>query len=296
MICNSTHVLSKDINLVAAFKNLGINSGDTVLIRGALSAIGKVNRNEFLKALLESVGPEGTIVSLAFTDSTFLWKVKSLEPFTLKTRSYAGAIPNTMLAHPESHRSLHPQCSYVAIGRHAAEIVADHGPHSPAYEPIRKLINLDAKMVLIGCASSSPGFTTTHLAEADLGHHKKAVFPKIMAVSPYLDKNNEVRIYQRYDMGMCSKSYWKFYSHYVKEGLLKSAHIGAAYSIIISAKESYKLEKRILDGNPRFNICDDSTCISCNMLRWDRIHHTPGLIGRKIFNHLKKITRNGRIG
>jgi aminoglycoside N3'-acetyltransferase len=288
MICSPTHVLSKGIDLVAAFKNLGINSGDTVLIRGALSAIGKVNRNEFLKALLESVGPEGTIVSLAFTDSTFLWKAKSLEPFTLKTRSYAGAIPNTMLAHPESHRSLHPQCSYVAIGRHAAEIVADHGPFSPAYEPIRKLINLDAKMALIGCVSSSPGFTTTHLAEADLGHHKKAVFPRIMAASPYIDENKEVRIYQRYDMGMCSNSYWKFYSHYVKEGLLKSGHIGAAYSIIIPAKESYDLEKRILDSNPRFNICDDKTCISCNMLRWDRIHHAPGLIARKILNKLKK--------
>lgn len=288
MISSPSHVRGDSLDLVAAFKRLGINTGDTVLIRGALSAIGRVNRDEFLAALLETVGPEGTIVSLAFTDSTFLWKAKSLEPFTLKTRSYAGTIPNTMLAHPESHRSLHPQCSYVAIGRYAAEIVADHGPHSPAYEPIRKLINLNAKMALIGCVSSSPGFTTTHLAEADLGHHKKAVFPKIMAASPYIDEHNEVRIYHRYDMGMCSNSYWKFYSHYVKEGLLKSAHIGAAYSIIISAKESYELERRILDGNPQFNICDDSTCISCNMLRWDRIHHAPGLIARKILSRLKK--------
>lgn len=289
MICSPSHVRSDSVDLVAGFKNLGINSGDTVLIRGALSAIGKVNRNDFLKALLESVGPEGTIVSLAFTDSTFLWKAKSLEPFTLKTRSYAGAIPNTMLSHPESHRSLHPQCSYVAIGRYAAEIVAGHGPQSPAYEPIRKLINLNAKMALIGCVSSSPGFTTTHLAEADLGHHKRAVFPRIMAASPYIDENNEIRIYQRYDMGMCSNSYWKFYSHYVREGLLKSAHIGAAYSIAISAKESYKLERQILNSNPRFNICGESTCITCNMLRWDRIHHAPALLVSKIFNRLKLV-------
>jgi aminoglycoside N3'-acetyltransferase len=201
MICSPTHVPSKGIDLVAAFKRLGINTGDTILIRGALSAIGKVNRNEFLKALLESVGPQGTIVSLAFTDSTFLWKAKSLEPFTLKTRSYAGAIPNTMLAHPESHRSLHPQCSYVAIGRHAAEIVAGHGPRSPAYEPIRKLINLDAKMALIGCVSSSPGFTTAHLAEIDLGYHKRAVLPGLMAASPYIDGEGRVQIFRRTEIG-----------------------------------------------------------------------------------------------
>jgi aminoglycoside N3'-acetyltransferase len=276
------------INLVADFRSLGISVGDTVLIRGALSSIGKVNRNEFLTALLNSVGPNGTIVSLAFTDSTFLWKTRSLEPYTLSTRSYAGAIPNTMLAHPNSNRSLHPQCSYVAIGRHAAEIVADHGPHSRAYEPIRKLINLDAKMALIGCVSSSPGFTTTHLAEADLGHHRRAVFPQLMAASPYIDEHNQVRIYQRRDMGMCSNSYWKFYSHYVREGLLKSANIGAAYSILVPAKESYELEKRILHNDPKFNICGEPDCSSCNMLRWDRIHHAPGLIARKILKRLSQ--------
>lgn len=284
MINKLAHVHDCSINLAADLQSLGIHPGDTILIRGALSAIGKVNRSEFLQALLNLVGPKGTVVSLAFTDSTFLWRAKSLAPYTIKTRSYAGAIPNTMLAHPDSHRSLHPQCSYVAIGLHAAMIVADHGPSSRAYEPMRKLVDLNAKMVLVGCISSSPGFTTTHLAEADLGLHRRAILPWLMAASPYVDENGEIRVYQRRDMGMCSNSYWKFYAHYVREGLLTTGRIGAAYSAIIPAKESYQLEKRILSDNPKFNICDDANCISCNLLRWDRIHHAPGLIARKLFS------------
>ena len=288
MICSPSHVRSEGLDLVAAFKRLGINTGDTVLIRGALSAIGRVNRDEFLTALLDSVGPEGTIVSLAFTDSTFLWKAKSLEPFTLKTRSYAGAIPNTMLAHPDSHRSLHPQCSYVAIGRYAAEIVAGHGPNSPAYEPIRKLINLNAKMALIGCVSSSPGFTTVHLAEIDLGHHRRAVFPGLMAASPYIDEDGRVKIFKRKDSGMCSNSFWKFYGHYVRNGILRANLIGSAYSILAPAKACYELEKEILASNARFNICGDPNCVSCNALRWDRIYHVPGLVLSKVWSRVMK--------
>lgn len=286
MINNLSNVHGCSLDLVADLQTLGINSGDTILIRGALSAIGKVNRNYFLQTLLNLLGPEGTIVSLAFTDSTFLWKAKSLEPYTLKTRSYAGAIPNTMLAHPESHRSLHPQCSYVAIGRHAAEIVADHGPHSPAYEPVRKLVELNAKMVLIGCVSSSPGFTTAHLAEFDLGHHRRAVFPGLVAASPYLDQNDKVQIFKRSDMGMCSNSFWKFYGHYVRNGILNAGFIGSAYSILAPAKECYELEKKILERNAKFNVCEDATCVSCNALRWDRIHHAPGLVLRKIWSRM----------
>jgi aminoglycoside N3'-acetyltransferase len=186
---------------------------------------------------------------------------------------------------------MHPQCSYVAIGLHASDIIGDHGPQSPAYEPIRKLIELNAKMVLLGCASSSPGFTTAHLAEIDLGHHKRAVLPKIMAASPYLDKDGRIQIFKRKDMGMCSKSFWKFYAHYVRSGILRASFIGSAYSILAPAKQCYDIEKALLAENPKFNICDDSSCITCNALRWDRIHHMPKLIIRKMISRRKRAAK-----
>jgi len=90
-------------------------------------------------------------------------------PFRIDTPTYAGALPQKMMEMQESRRSRHPTCSFVAIGKNAELVTTGHGPQSPAYEPVRKIIDLHGKMALVGCVSSSPGFTTAHLAESDLG-------------------------------------------------------------------------------------------------------------------------------
>jgi len=112
---------------------------------------------------LDFISTEGPLVSLSFTKSSFLKKQDPDKPFTLNTPTYAGAFPNKMLAYAEAKRSKPPTCSYVAIGRKTEWIVVDYGPESPAYEPVRKILDLNVKMALIGCVAASPGFTTTHL-------------------------------------------------------------------------------------------------------------------------------------
>ena len=64
-------------------------------------------------------------------------------------------------------------CSYVAIGKKAQLITQSHNADSPAYDPVRKIVEANEKCILVGCVGTSPGFTTTHLAEADLGYLKK---------------------------------------------------------------------------------------------------------------------------
>lgn len=275
--------MTKISNLGDDFRNIGIYPGDTVLLRAGLKNVGRVSRNQFLNCLLQAIGPDGTIMSLSFTESAFFWRTSHLEPFTLKTPSYAGALPNAMLEHPAALRSRHPQCSFVAIGRHAKVLTQDHGPESGAYEPVRRLMELDGKVALIGCVSSSPGFTTAHLAEKDLGMQKKFIFPSLVGVTPYINERNEKKIFHRYDPGLCSNSYWKFYAHYVNHALLSTGYVGDAYSILANAKKCYELEKDILSKNPKFNICDDPMCVTCNFLRWDRLHKAPGLLSRKIY-------------
>ena len=268
------------------FYNLGIRAGDTILLRAGLQSVGRISRQEFLATLLRAVGPDGTIASLSFTGAAFLWKSNGLDPFTQQSPSYAGALPNTMLAHPEAHRSSHPQCSFVAIGRNAKVLVDNHGPSSPAYEPIRRLIQLGGKVALVGCVSSSPGFTTAHLAEYDLGLHRRAVLPSFLMATPYIDEQGSRQFFRRSDPGLCSNSFWKFYAHYVRAGVLSAGFVGAAYSIMADAKACYEIEKTLLDSNPRFNVCDDPLCATCNLLRWDRLHKGPGLLARMLYRKL----------
>lgn len=273
--------------IVQHLSDLGISNGDTILVRANLSAVGRIvgGGSEFVKALQEVVGLDGTIVSLAFTKASFFWKPKVEDAFHPKVKSYAGALPNAMIENVGMYRSSHPMCSFVAIGKYAKEIIEGHDEYSPAYEPVRKIIELGGKCVLIGCVDSSPGFTTAHLAEADLGMHTLAIFSRLYSTY-YINKLEETRLFRRKDLGLCSKSYYKFYSHYVKSGILRAGFVGNAYSIIVPAKDCYAIEIDALKKNRFFNVCESPDCFSCNANRWDRIYRLPGYLLRLLWKKL----------
>jgi len=278
--------------LICDIRKLGISCGDVVLIRAALSAVGKLQNGPLtlIEAFLDVIGIEGTLVSLSFTNSFCLKRPDPNKPFRFDTPTYAGAIPRSMLKYPGAERSRHPTCSYVAIGKYSKFITKDHGPESPAYEPIRKIIILNGKMILVGCVSSSPGFTTTHLAEYDLGLYKRIIFPSRNSVY-YEDNQGSVKLFKRKDLGFCSNSFYKFYSYYVKAGILRSGLIGYAYSILVPAKEAYSIEKQILSKNPKFNVCDDPLCFLCNARRWDRFYKIPIYIIRRLLKILSEVSQ-----
>lgn len=262
-------------NLKNDLNNLDIQKGDTVLIRADLAAIGKLaskNRQDYINFMLEAVGEEGTIVGLSFTSGFFIKKNKNIV-FDGTNKSYTGAFANEMLKHSRSIRSTHPTNSYVAIGKNAKYILDGHDENSGAYEPIRKIVELGGKMVLIGCVKSSPGFTTTHLAEVDLGLHKRIIFPSLNMV--YYRKDNEIKLFKRKDMGSCSSTFYRFYGYYVKNELLTQGYVGNAYSIAIDAKKAFELDLEILKNNPKITICDNDNCILCRARRWDNLKDMP---------------------
>jgi len=261
-------------SMIADLHRLGVQQGDTLVVRAELSAIGRVRRNEVLNALLGAVGETGTIVGLAFTNATFVRRPDPAQAFCETTPSYAGSLPNTMLKYPGAKRSRHPICSFVALGARAEWIVEGHGPHNDSYAPIRKVMQAGGKMVLIGCVRSSPGFTTAHLAEYDLGLYKRLIMPWLSSVY-YSDESGQVKLFRVRDAGLCSKSYVKFYSPHVANGDLRSGMVGAAYSVLIPAVAAYKTEREILENNPRFNVCGDPGCFVCNARRWDRLYRLP---------------------
>lgn len=279
--------INKD-ELIKSFREIGINRDDVILIRASLGAVGRITggAETFVDALYEVVGKEGTIVALAFTSGSFFKKPKKEDAFHQLKESYAGALPNEMIKRADSHRSRHPMCSYVAIGKFAKEITEGHDHRSAAYEPIRKIIQYQGKNILVGCVESSPGFTTTHLAEQDLGFLKKPIFSRFVKAC-YINDYGDYKIFKRKDLGLCSNSYYKFYAHYVKKGILNSGFIGGAYSIMAPAKECYDIERYILSINDKFNICDSSDCFMCNVNRRDRLHHIPKFIARFFWRRLK---------
>jgi len=274
--------------IVADLQQLGISKGDIVMVRAALSSIGRIKRQDILEALLEAIGPDGTLISLAFTSGVRPWLVRTTPPFTTNTVSYAGALPNMMLEHACAKRSTHPQTSFVAIGRDADSLLDGHDPRAPAYDPVRKLIELKGKMLLIGCAATSPGFTTTHVAERDIGMGWRILPSWLFCQSRYIDTDGQVKIFKRHDGGFCSNSYWKFYSAYVKHALLRSGYVGQAYSLLAPAAECYMVERGLLEKHPHINVCDDPLCFTCNVQRIDRWHCLPSYLLRRLLSKCRK--------
>ena len=251
--------------------NIGIKSGDTVLVRADLGSIGKLKsriREDYINFLLEVVGDSGTIVGLSFTSSFFI-KENKKNIFDGTNKSYTGAFANAMLKHSRAIRSKHPTNSYVAIGKNAKYIVDSHDENSGAYEPIRKIMKLNGKMILIGCVQSSPGFTTTHLAEVDLGLHKNILFPTLNGT--FYKKNNEIKLFKRKDLGSCSSTFYKFYGYYIRNELLQQGYIGNAYSVMIDANKAYEIEYSILSKNPKITICSNQECFLCRARRRDNL-------------------------
>jgi aminoglycoside N3'-acetyltransferase len=270
-------------------QNIGLKNGDTVLIRADISQILKSKNNlkakDILDVILDVVGEDGTVISPSYTRSSFI-KIDEKIVFTMKSRTISGLFSMTMLANKSSVRSSHPTNSYVAIGKYAKDILKNHDEKSGAFEPIRKIMELSGKMLLLGCVSSSFGFTTTHLAEIELKFHKKIIFPTLF--TSFYEKNGEKKLFKRKDQGLCTTNYYKLFGLYVKYEALKQNYVGGSYSLLIDANEAYKIDFETLKSNPKFNICESKDCLQCRVMRWDNLQGAPRFIFNKIVKKLKQ--------
>lgn len=251
-------------DLASDLCNLDLRSGDIVLVRAALRKLGDVegNRAEVLiRALLEVVGVEGAILGLAFT--TFVQFPERHPKYVVdsSTPLYSGGFAAALTAWPGAIRSSHPTNSWVGIGQAAEEILREHDEGKACFYPIKTLMDMSGKLALIGCVSDSPGFSTVHYAQLELGLSRKSI--KSGKEGVYFRKNGQVRLFTRDDVPGCSRGFHRFYGDYVKRGILKTAFVGDAFSICADADRAYKIEYDILSKNPKYALCDDPLCSTC---------------------------------
>jgi len=267
-------------------RQLGVKEGDTLLLRADLGAIGRFSRNrlDYVEVILDVLGETGTLVGLAFTGASFFKKNRQYI-FDGTNKANTGAFANVMLSHPKAIRSRHPTNSYVAIGKNAEYILSNHDKNAGAYEPIRKIMQLHGKMALIGCVSSSPGFTTAHLAEVDLGLNQRIIMPKLNTCY-YKNEQGEVKLFKRADIGGCSSTFYKFYAHYVNAEILKQGYVGNAYGILVDSNKAYDIDLKILNENSKYNICDNPECFLCRARRWDNLQDAPAFLIKKVYRKL----------
>ena len=124
--------------IVADLTKLGIRPGINVMLHSSLSALGPVEGGPeaVVDALLEAVGPAGTLLVPAFRSS--VWGALSeftnsdceCTPMdglcTSRQPGFQGLIPETVRGRPGSLRSCHPTASWVGLGKSARRLLEGH--------------------------------------------------------------------------------------------------------------------------------------------------------------------------
>lgn len=164
-------------SLVREFSELGVVAGMTVMVHSSLGRVGWTTGGPVtvIRALLESVGPDGTVAMPAEspTVSDPGAHLPVFDPLTTPTTM--GAVPEAFRTFPGTVRSNHPLVSVCANGRFSGEITKHH---ELAFceglgTPFEKLYLLDAFTLLLGV-----GFdrcTSLHYAESLVPSRRTAI-------------------------------------------------------------------------------------------------------------------------
>jgi aminoglycoside 3-N-acetyltransferase len=228
-------------------ENLGLGSGQTVLVHSSLSTFGYVvgGVRSVVTALIETLGPEGTLVvpthSSDLSDPSFWshppipqswWdtvrdEMPAYDPQLTGTREM-GSIPEYVRHLTGAIRSSHPKSSFCALGPNAVSITANHGLENGFDDrsPLGRLYDLKANIMLLGVGH--PNNTILHLAEG----RAPAMRPVTIDGSPMMV--NGVREWVTYhSLDYDARDFEQVGAAFAKTGLERAGLVGGAPSRLL---------------------------------------------------------------
>lgn len=180
-------------SLIEDLSNLGLKTGQTILVHSSMSQIGWVSggAQTVIEALLSILGNEGTLMMPTHSAQNTnpanwqhppvpesWWQTlrenrPAYDPAITPTREM-GAIPEMFRNYPNVKRSAHPVGSFSAIGHHTDYLLDNHTDLKEMFgdnSPIGKLYELDGHVLLLGVGHANN--TSIHLAEYRAGFPTK---------------------------------------------------------------------------------------------------------------------------
>jgi len=142
-------------DITTGVERAGVGPGDVVLVHSSLSSLGQVQGGPqiVIDALLEAVGPAGTVAFPTFTGTD---KLSRHNPPVFRPHAdpcWTGTIPETARKSPDAVRSLSPTHSVCAIGARAAWLTEGNErcvTPCGVGSPFHKLREADGKVLFIG--------------------------------------------------------------------------------------------------------------------------------------------------
>ena len=235
---------------------LGLQPGAIVVVHSSLSSLGPVSggANAVIDALIEAVGPEGTLMMPTHPARDG----RTFDPDTIP--SDMGVISETFRLRPGVLRSRHPYHPVAGYGARAEEILSDHEesavPDGPE-TPYGRLITLGGKVLHIGCDLDTMTLLHTVEAELDLPYLRELDMK-------YVGENGEVRAMTiRRCPGGHRGGVLKFDRLFRAEGAMAVDTIGPAVCRLIDAPRGAAIMRREMSRDPGFALDENPRCADC---------------------------------
>jgi len=251
--------VSKD-RIMGDLRRIGVEEGDHVAVALSLKSVGYVagGPEAFIDALLEAVGPKGTIMMNAHTQMFTVSDIPSDYIFDYRsTPTWTGLVPETFRKRRNSIRSEHPRFSVSAIGKLAELLTKGHDENSNFYMPFSTLAKEGGKYLCIGLGNRLVAIR--HEAQRLAGLFDVVQKPRGVK---YRDREGKVKVYFA-NMPPCTRKLPDLVPVLRKMGVVKTGRIGMAYSILAPAKALIDAMAEMLKKNPTLNLCDKISCIWC---------------------------------
>lgn len=240
--------LQTKARLVHALRGLGVSSGDIVCVHVSMSSLGLVigGARTVVSALIEAVGPSGTVMMPAFSgdlSDPIEWRhppldtelideardaIPAYDPMRTPTRGM-GVVAEYFRSSVGVLRSPHPQSSFCAIGADAELLVGQHefdmrfGPNSP----LGKLYDVGGKVLLLGAPFNTASIF--HLIE-----HMRPGVAQLKKGAPVVERG-VYRWVSYTDVEYPTYWFGSAIRHLIDKGIAKSKIIGGGESIIFPA-------------------------------------------------------------
>ena len=172
-------------DIVRGLREVGLATSNTVFAHSSLSAFGfvKGGADAVIDALLEAVGPTGTLALPTFTWGPFHDK-EGVVFDVANTPCETGKIPETFRKRAGVVRGTHICHSVAAVGPHALEVIGDGGSSFGKGSSFEALMRLDAWNLFLGVTFTS--CTALHMVEEvfEVPYRYYRTYPKSRVILP----------------------------------------------------------------------------------------------------------------
>lgn len=251
-------------SLLIELKRIGIKPNDMIIVHGSMKQLGRPvhgGPETIITALLEAVGPEGTLIIPTF--------VHHEKPTDLRTKpSRLGLISETFRKWPGVIRSNNPTHCVSAIGKRAVEVIEGHEKTTQLGidSPLHKAAKLGAKILHLGTNFSSCSLihVAEVIAEVPFLH---IGYPGYEGDADYIDSTGTQRSFTSKQQPADSQGFKKLMNIEEVKNIITECNIADASSILIDAKELLDQAVKFIKNNPFDILCENPKCPVCTKSR-----------------------------